>query len=159
MNKPEFNSEVAAMRDSMYRFARSLLLDSAEAEDVVHDLLERLWVRRDRLDGCRSIEAFVMISVRNACYDRLRRRAAAPKPAQRPQVFVDDADRRDVRELVRCAMAHLPARQREMLHLKDIEGYPTRELAEMYGCDEGTVRMTLTRARRGLKTVIEEMMR
>lgn len=147
------------MRDSMYRFARSLLLDSAEAEDVVHDLLERLWLRRDRLDGCRSIEAFVMISVRNACYDRLRRRAAAPKPAQRPQVLVDDADRRDVRELVRCAMAQLPARQREMLHLKDIEGYPTRELAEMYGCDEGSVRMTLTRARRGLKTVIEEMMR
>lgn len=54
-------------------------------------------------------------------------------------------------------MAQLPTRQREILHLKEIEGYSTREIAELYASDEGVVRMTLTRARRQLRTLIEKM--
>ena len=161
MEVKDFNREIVPLRDRMFRFAQSLLLDRDEAEDTVHDLLERLWSRRERIVVSRSVEAFAMKAVRNACYDRLRRRQSGPRREEvgraRRVETEDDADRRDLRELVRRGMAQLPTRQREILHLKEIEGYSTREIAELYASDEGVVRMTLTRDRRQLRTLIEKM--
>ena len=143
MKESEFTSLVLPLRDRMFRYAQSLLLSPAEAEDAVHDLLERLWRERGRLEGCRRVDSFVMTAVRNRCLDLLRRQRAA--------------GRRDMRELVRRALACLPGRQREVLHLKDIEGYSTREIAGMVGCDEAQVRVILSRARNGLREVLKKM--
>ena len=46
---------------------------------------------------------------------------------------------------------------REVLHLKDIEGYATHEIARMLGVEENQVRTILSRARRGLRETIEKM--
>ena len=76
MEEFEFTRYVVPLRDRMFRYAQSLLLCADEAEDVTHDLLERLWRERDRLDGCRDVASFVMVAVRNCCYDRFRSRQA-----------------------------------------------------------------------------------
>ena len=163
MKEIEFTSLVLPLRDRMFRYAHSLLLSSAEAEDAVHDLLERLWAERTRLDECRSVDSFVMTAVRNRCYDLLRRHRAAGRRADAVAGWTEcsaaaEADRWEMRELVRRALACLPERQREVLHLKDIEGYPTREIAEIAACDEAQVRVILSRARNGLREVLKKMM-
>ena len=43
MKELEFTRYVVPLRDRMFRYAQSLLLCADEAEDVTHDLLERLW--------------------------------------------------------------------------------------------------------------------
>ena len=144
MKEFEFTRYVVPLRDRMFRYAQSLLLCADEAEDVTHDLLERLWTERGRLDGCRDIASFVMAAVRNRCYDCLRLRR--------------DAEGWEARDLVRRAMAELPGRQREVLYLKDIEGYPTREIAGMVACDEAQVRVILSRARNALRGILKKMM-
>lgn len=146
----------------MFRYAQSLLLSPAEAEDAVHDLLERLWREHTRLE-CRSVDSFVMAAVRNRCYDLLRRRQADSRRDNAVAGWTErfargDAERWEMRDLVRRAMASLPERQREVLHLKDIEGYPTREIAEMVACDEAQVRVILSRARSSLREVLKKMM-
>lgn len=163
MEGVDFNGSVLPLRDKMFRFAQSLLLSRDEAEDVTHDLLERLWRRQERLAECRSVDAFVMTAVRNACYDRLRMREAAGRRAaelQRtaPRYEEEDSERWELRELVRRAIARLPERQREAIHLKDIEGYETPEVAEMLETDEAQVRVLLSRGRHRLKEIIEAMM-
>lgn len=163
MKEFEFNRFVVPLRDRMFRYAQSLLLCADDAEDVTHDLLERLWAERERLDGCRDIASFVMTAVRNRCYDSLRRRQAGER---RNKAVAGWAERStmggagdwEARDLVRRAMARLPERQREVLHLKDIEGYPTREIAGMVACDEAQVRTILSRARSGLREVLKKMM-
>lgn len=162
MEEIEFTARVLPLRDRMFRYAQSLLLSSAEAEDAVHDLLERLWRDHDRLRPQRNVEAWVMAAVRNRCYDRLRQRQA---DARRNETVAADAERSsggeaerwEARELVRRAMAQLPERQREALHLKDIEGYPTAEAAQLLGCDEAQVRVLLSRARRAMREVLKKM--
>lgn len=163
MKEIEFTSLVLPLRDRMFRYAHSLLLSSAEAEDAVHDLLERLWAERTRLDECRSVDSFVMTAVRNRCYDLLRRRQADSRRDDAVAGWVErstaaEAERWEMRELVRRAMTCLPERQREVLHLKDIEGYPTCEIAGMVGCDEAQVRVILSRARNSLREVLKKMM-
>lgn len=163
MKESEFTSLVVPLRDRMFRYAQSLLLSPAEAEDAVHDLLERLWTERGRLAACRSVDSFVMTAVRNRCYDMLRRRQADSRRNEAVAGWAErstavDAERWEMRELVRRAMGALPGRQREVLHLKDIEGYPTREIASMMACDEAQVRVILSRARCGLRETLKKMM-
>ena len=132
MEEFEFTRYVVPLRDRMFRYAQSLLLCADEAEDVTHDLLERLWRERERRDN------------------------AVAGWAERSTT--GDAEGWEARDLVRRAMACLPERQREVLHLKDIEGYPTREIAEIAACDEAQVRVILSRARNGLREVLKKMM-
>ena len=51
MKETEFTACVLPLCDRMFRYARMLLLSSAEAEDTVHDLLERMWLERERLEA------------------------------------------------------------------------------------------------------------
>lgn len=163
MEEIEFNTHVLPLRDRMFRYAQSLLLSAAEAEDAVADLLERLWVERSRLAGCRNIDSFVLTALRNRCYDLLRSRRAR---SRRDDAFGEGIERAtmgesgvwEIREQVRRAIASLPERQREAVHLKDIEGYPTREVAELLGCDEAQVRVLLSRARSALREILQKMM-
>ncbi len=158
-----FNRSVTPLRDKMFRFAQSILLSRDEAEDVTHDLLERLWCRQERLAECRNLDAFVMTAVRNACCDRLRSREAAARHGEEwrrtvAPVGESAAEGWELREMVRRAIARLPERQREAVHLKDIEGYETHEVAELLAADDAQVRVLLSRARRRLREIIEEMM-
>lgn len=163
MEEIEFNTYVLPLRDRMFRYAQSLLLSAAEAEDAVADLLERLWVEWSRLAGCRNIDSFVLTALRNRCYDLLRSRRAR---SRRDDAFGEGIERAtmgesgvwEIREQVRRAIASLPERQREAVHLKDIEGYPTREVAELLGCDEAQVRVLLSRARSALREILQKMM-
>lgn len=163
MEEIDFNTYVLPLRDRMFRYAQSLLLSAAEAEDAVADLLERLWVERSRLAGCRNIDSFVLTALRNRCYDLLRSRRAR---SRRDDAFGEGIERAtmgesgvwEIREQVRRAIASLPERQREAVHLKDIEGYPTREVAELLGCDEAQVRVLLSRARSALREILQKMM-
>ena len=103
-----------------------------------------------------------MVAVRNCCYDRFRSRQAGERRDNAVAGWAErsttgDAEGWEARDLVRRAMACLPERQREVLHLKDIEGYPTREIAGMVGCDEAQVRVILSRARNGLREVLKKM--
>ena len=76
MKESEFIRLVMPLRDRMFRYAQSLVLSSAEAEDVVHDLLERMWRDHERMELPQHVGAFVMTAVRNRCCDLLRRRQA-----------------------------------------------------------------------------------
>ena len=122
MEEIEFNTYVLPLRDRMFRYAQSLLLSAAEAEDAVADLLERLWVERSRLAGCRNIDSFVLTALRNRCYDLLRSRRAR---SRRDDAFGEGIERAtmgesgvwEIREQVRRAIASLPERQREAVHL------------------------------------------
>ena len=74
MDQAEFAARLIPLKDKIFRFARAILSDVSEAEDVTQDVFEKLWKSRGSLDGCTNLEAFVMVSVRNLCYDRLRSR-------------------------------------------------------------------------------------
>lgn len=155
--------QLVALRDPMYRFARTLLQRQDEAEDVVADVVERLLREPERLQACRDVRALAMTAVRNRCFDLLRRRQADMQRAGRiretaEHAVAPESDRWEARELVRRAMAALPLRQREVLHLKEIEGFTTRELAGHFATEEAQIRVWLSRARIRMRREVEKLM-
>ena len=116
--------------DFMFRLACSILGQSDEARDMMQDVAERILRRQEDLEDVRNMDSFLARAVRNACIDRIRRRReTTPKIPDMP----DDRnpDRWSDRQLVHKAMARLPERQRLTVHLKDIEGYSNKEIADI----------------------------
>ncbi len=156
MTNSEFNIYIQRIRGQMLRFAKSILRNEADAQDVVSKVSERLWREREKLDTQRSASTFAMTSVRNGCYDhsRYRQRRHFEEPSETLTANEPSSESRDTIELVRFAMGQLPEKQQEVLHLKDIEGYSTHEIAQIVNIEESNVRMTLSRARKALKEII-----
>ena len=141
--------------DFMFRLACSILGRSDEAEDMMQDVAERIIRRSGRIRDVGNIDAFLTQSVRNACIDRLRRRRDTTEKIpempddKNPESWHD-------RQLIHKSMAKLPERQRLAIHLKDIEGYSTAEIAKILETDESNVRTILSRGRKALKAIIEK---
>ena len=139
--------------DFMFRLACSILGRSDEAEDMMQDVAERILRKQVRDIG--NIDAFLTKSVKNACIDRIRRRRdTTPKI---PDVLDErNPDRWNEQQLIHKAMALLPEKQRITLHLKDIEGYSTKEVAVILETDESNIRTILSRSRKALREIIEK---
>ena len=74
MNAQEFQIQVYPLKNKLFRFAKRILDHTEEAEDVVQEVFIRLWNRRDVLSEYRSVEALAMITTKNMCLDRIKKK-------------------------------------------------------------------------------------
>ena len=159
MNSEQLNIEFLSVKDAAYRYAVALLRDRSEAEDLVQDLYERLWRRRLLLRRS-GFSSLVMTSIRNASLDRLRererRRCGSVDEAAAETVEMDD--RRDEVALLKRIIARLPDREREVIHLRDVEGMAFEDIAEVVESSEAAARMAHSRARQKVKDEFSKIM-
>jgi RNA polymerase sigma-70 factor (ECF subfamily) len=165
MTVDQFILEVLPHKHKLYRFAMRMVRDVAEAEDVVQEVMIRLWERREQLAAYRSIEAFAMTITRNLCLDRLKRAGSktealdehhAVRQVRTPYEEMESSDSyRKIRELI----DDLPEQQRTIIHLRDVEGYEYSEIAGITGLTENTIRVTLSRARKKIRDEMKKKYR
>lgn len=164
MELKEFKIQIGTLRERMLQQARTLTGDADDAEDVVQDVLLKLWNRRQELDQCRHIEAFVSTAVRNACIDFQRTKHTSSNVLPEPSCFVNENDPhhelevKNEMELVHRIICSLPPLQQTILRMKDIEGYETEEIAQITGCSSEAIRSNLSRARKRLRDIYLKIM-
>jgi RNA polymerase sigma-70 factor (ECF subfamily) len=148
----------------LYRRYAALLLDVAAracgssdfAEDLVHDLFERLHRDAHRYDPARgTVHAWLFRIVRNAGIDLRRRMAIGARVVEQLGRITIEPDPWDDRmrdsastraEQVRDAVAALPRALRTTLQIAYLEGRSYRDIAEKYGVPLGTVKSRAARA-------------
>ncbi|MBB4636426.1 RNA polymerase sigma factor [Longimicrobium terrae] len=149
-----------------YAVALAITRNPQDAEDVAQDAfvlaLERLAECRDP----RRFAGWLIRIVRNRAFNHRRYlgiRAAEPldEAFQSPGGAspADDAERADLRDRLNAAVAELPQSQREVLLLHDLEGWKHREIGEVLGMPEGTVRYHLFNARRAVRGRLQALVR
>lgn len=152
-----FDGLVRRYLRSAYAVALSVVLEPADAEDVVQDAFI---AALERLDSCQPdrFAAWLMRIVRNRAISLQRRhRVRRSEPLEWATELrgsgdpATDLDRTRLRKRLLEAMEPLPERQREVLLLHDLEGWRHREIGEVLGMKEGTVRYTLFQARRAVR--------
>ncbi|HEX7180566.1 MAG TPA: sigma-70 family RNA polymerase sigma factor [Thermoanaerobaculia bacterium] len=165
-----FETTAERYQRRIYSFARYLLSDAEEAEDVTQEVLLRLWRHQRGLDEER-LGTWLLRVTRNACYDLLRRRRSAVALATRESLDADEA--REVpsaepdpesraqtsdfrRSLVR-ALSGLGEPDKSIVLLREVHGVSHREIGEALGMPEVTVRVHLHRARRKLREQLREV--
>ena len=151
----EFFSE---HRDTLYRIALNICGDSAEAEDIVQDLFERVWRARDKVFESAYPRAYICRMAHNLAIDRERTRIRRKTFIINEEITLHSndtsAELTDITSITQQAIASLPEKQRLAIHLRDIEGYEIEEIAEVIGGDSSSVRMNLSRARSSVRETI-----
>ena len=142
--------------DSAYNLARWLVRNGDDAEDVVQEAYLRAFQYSNGFRGG-DARAWLFTIVRNAAYTWLRKtRAFEPVTEFDEQIATTGVEMADPEQqllqkadgrIVEQAMRQLPVRFREILILRELEGYSYKQIAEVMGVPMGTVMSTLSRAR------------
>ena len=157
-----FRRLVERHRDRIYRQALVQTGDADDAEDVTQEVLVRLHLELKDFRGDSKFETWLFTLTRNAAADFRSKRDRPRRLAARMRELGggedggenDPAGRLEaslIGDQVRAFLTQLSERQRTVLDLVDLQGYPTGEVAEMLGMRPVTVRTHLMRARRVLR--------
>jgi RNA polymerase sigma-70 factor (ECF subfamily) len=159
-----------AVSGPVLRFANGFCRQREDAEDVVQESLTAVARHLSSFRGDASLTTWAFSVARNACLRRRRQervRVASTESLEAPSARgtlreVADRGRRpdeeaeagELRRGLETAIAALPATQREVLLLRDVEGQSTREVAHVLGLDEAAVKSRLHRARLTLRAAL-----
>ncbi|RKF16992.1 sigma-70 family RNA polymerase sigma factor [Roseovarius spongiae] len=140
-----------ALRPDLIRLARRIADNETEAQDLVQEVLLRLWRRQDEVRRIADPRAYARAALRNLYRQSLRRAPmlgldAAEEPAIEPDVFAVLA----LSDLER-AITQLPNDQAQLIRLVATGESSPRRLALRTGLPAGTVMSRLARARAGLR--------
>lgn len=142
---------------AVFGLARRLLVDTALAEEVVQEVFLRIWDHPERFDSERgSLRSYLLAQCHGRAVDLLRsetsRRAREEKEARQTAEAGYDLEREvwdlAVAEHVRDALGTLEDGERQAIELAYFSGHTYREVAELLGLPEGTVK---SRIRSGLR--------
>ena len=161
MKQSEFLNVVMPFKDKLYRLAKRLLVSTEEAEDATQEILLKLWSKKNKMDGYKSVEAFAMTMTKNFCLDRLKSKQASNLKLVHSNYSDDSSnlqnqvEAKDSLSWVEKIMEELPEQQKLVLQLRDVEEYDFDEIGELLNMKPTAIRVTLSRAR---KTVREKLM-
>lgn len=144
-----------------YAIALRLLADEAEADDAVQEIWVRVWQRLGSFHGESAFSTWLHRLATNLTLDHLRRRKRRDDrsaPLEHPEALTHSArpDRPGMRMDLERAIASLPDGARTMFVLHEVEGLKCREVAELTGKAEGTVKAQLFRARKLLTEALTQ---
>ena len=137
---------------TLFRTARAILHDDAEAEDAVQDAYLHAYRKLGSFRGESKLSTWL---VRIAANEALMRRRRNPRPAELPEAEAvsdapgpqDDAERAEMRRLLEAGIDALPDGYRAVFVLRGLEELSVEETAAALGIPPATVRSRYFRAR------------
>ncbi len=145
-------------KDKLYRFALNIVGNTFDAEDIMQELMIKIWNRIDQFNEIDNQEAWCMTVTRNMAIDKTRSRKVSVHDISAYHHLKDDdvtQDRKMEQDerfgSIMLLVNQLPEKQKEIIHLRDVEGYSYQEIADMTESTLDFVKVSLHRARKTLK--------
>ncbi|HEX8038780.1 MAG TPA: RNA polymerase sigma factor, partial [Chryseosolibacter sp.] len=131
MDLNAFEKRVLPVKNKLFRFALKFLRNEEEAQDIVQEVLIRIWNGRDQMEEVQNWEAWCMRITKNLSLDRVR--AMSRKQTQpieesyhvRHEALTphESTEVGESMQKITQMIASLPDKQRQVIHLRDVEGY------------------------------------
>ena len=157
MEQEQFIQEVLPLRKQLLHYSRSILEVPEDAEDVVQEVMMKLWYKRKELLQYDSIIAFAVEITKNLCLNRLKvvqrkmeNVADFSFESDSPSPYVQLEQKDSVAQVVKI-IDRLPELQQNILRMRHIDEYEIDEIAAITGCQPEAIRMNLSRARKKVK--------
>lgn len=158
----EFKTHILPLKQKLYRFAYGYLQREEEARDVVQEVMIKSWNNIKEIHTIRNIEAWCMTLTKNKSLDRLRKKgrnyvdiAEQTDLVSREKDPLEKTAQSESNSIIFSAISQLPENQKDVILLRDVEGYSNREIAEMLDLTENNVRILLYRGRQKLRSMLE----
>jgi len=171
-----FNELVERYNGRLLNFVYRTTGDRQRAEDLVQETFIRVYRHIHRFDTNRKFSTWIYTIASNLAKNELRNRSRNPlvlfqtikknwEADERPLEWEDNTYRPDdlfrkrhLKQLVDEAVTHLPDHHRTVFVLREMEGKTYEEIAEITGCNLGTVKSRLNRARNNFAQIIAPLL-
>ena len=165
-----FNRLVLQYQGMTYNLAYRILGNAEGAEDAAQEAFIKAYRNLNQYRGG-SFKAWLLRIVTNVCYDQLRHVQRRPASSledlavdpEHAGKLVDHAEqpgdyalRQELGQVIQRGIEQLPAEQRMVLTLSDVEGLSYEEIAAVMDTSLGTVKSRLSRARAKLRDFLLE---
>lgn len=152
----DFDALVREHREAVYRIAARMTRRHEDADDLVQETFLRAYQSLGQFRGDSTASTWLYRIVTNLALNHLRRRARFQRFAtlfrrETDAVSQEPVDADETKRAVRVALDSLPASQRAVVVLFDMEGLSAAEISGILDVPEGTVRSRLHHARRHLR--------
>ncbi|HKX32292.1 MAG TPA: sigma-70 family RNA polymerase sigma factor [Blastocatellia bacterium] len=166
----DFRQAALEHLDALYGFAMVLTRNRTEAEDLVQETYLRAARAFGRLVPDSNLKSWLFAIMRNVWLNQLRHEQSGP---QFVEIDAEEESRwqwldqtvsdpqtlllqKVEREQVRAAIERLPVHYREVIVLRDLEGFTYQQIAAILQCPAGTVMSRLGRAREQLRVLLTQ---
>ncbi len=174
--KRAFTELVERYHGRLVNFVYRTTGDRERSEDLVQETFIRVYRHLHRFDQTKKFSTWVYTIASNLAKNELRNRSRNPlvlfqmirkswEADHRPLEWEDNTYRPDdlfrkrhLRHLVETAVSELPEHHRTVFVLREMEGKTYEEIAEITGCNLGTVKSRLNRARNNFAQVIQPLL-
>lgn len=158
-----FNQDILPIKDKLYRFALRITGSGFEAEDVVQEVMIKLWNKRTDLSQYASIEAWSMRMTKNLSIDKLRSKHRRTEDLTGTYDLAGGdvsphelAEQQDTIYHIRQLMNQLPEKQKMVMQLRDIEDMSYQEIADVMDIPMNQVKVNLFRARKAIRNKLTQ---
>jgi RNA polymerase sigma-70 factor, ECF subfamily len=164
-----FEELIRRHQQRVFGLVSGILRRRDDVEDVVQQVFLKVFVSLKRFDHRSAFSTWLYKISVNECWDYLRKRKVRPLTyeadlsedqvsrldgvvsADRPPE--NPSDRAEARDLLERMLEKIPDEDRQLLILKEVEGFSVQELAEMLDLNVNTVKVRLFRSRAKLMDV------
>ena len=154
----------------VFRYAYHILGNRDDADDIKQETFVKAYqaIRSFRSES--SLQTWLLKICGNLCRDKIKswdRRKVTydstmredemgiANPDDSPQAVVE---RKELEDVIARAMRGMPAAQREIIVLHEVEGMSYEEIAAVLGCTRTSIKLRLHRARKSLKERVASLM-
>jgi RNA polymerase sigma-70 factor, ECF subfamily len=156
----------------MVNYIFRIIGDRDRAEDLLQDTFIRVYRNINRFDRNRKFSTWLYTIATNLAKNELRNAGRSPLlyfqnfffRKDEPQMF-DAADKsgrpddnlynKQLSDIIKSSIEKMPQRHRVVFTLRETEGKSYEEIAEILGCNIGTVKSRLNRARARFAQIVE----
>ena len=157
MTVAEYNICVDNFADNLFRFIFKNLRDEEQSKDVVQDTFTKLWLKVEDVNFEKA-KSYLFTTGYRTMIDWIRREKKNADFEQVPESRMStDIQYSDLQEVLQEALGKLPEIQRNVVLLRDYEGYNYNEIGEITGLNESQVKVYIYRARVALKNYLVSM--
>ncbi|MEN8928336.1 MAG: RNA polymerase sigma factor [Flavobacteriales bacterium] len=151
MNVKEYNSSIDLYADNLYRFVVKNMKNSEKAQDVVQDVFEKVWKKRKDIDA-EKIKSYLFTAAYHTMLDVLKKEKRITNfESERDFEKSHTEAYSGINEILEAALETLPEIQKNVILLRDYEGYSYEEIGEITNLKNSQVKVYIYRARKSLQ--------
>ena len=157
MDRKEYNIAVKEYSGRLFRYVVKCLRNPEDANDIVQESFEKLWKNRKKVP-LNKAKSWLFTTAHNMLINHTRKHRALLMEDQNCHEPMSSGNSSyELKDLIEQALEGLPEIQRQIILLRDLEGYNYKEIGEILHLNESQVKVYLFRGRQKVKHKLKDL--